>query len=47
MIESGAQLRKVKVLLSASSYDPIVKEAERLEGGTHAKETESKIDYGS
>ena len=37
-------LRKVKILLSTSSHDPIVKEAERLEGGADAKETESTID---
>src|SRR5262245_2239936 len=35
-------LRKVKVLLSASGHDSIVKEAERVERGAHAKETESK-----
>jgi hypothetical protein len=37
-------LRRVKVLLSASSHDPIVKEAERFEGGADAKETEPTID---
>ncbi len=35
-------LHEIKVLLSASSHDSIVKEADRLEGGAHAKETESK-----
>jgi hypothetical protein len=37
-------LRNLKVLLSASSHDPIVKEAQRFEGGADAKETDSKID---
>ena len=37
-------LHEVKVLLSASSHDSIVKEAERFEGGAHAKETESTTD---
>jgi hypothetical protein len=37
-------LWSLKTLLSASSHDPIVKEAERLEGGADAKETESKTD---
>jgi len=37
-------LCKVKILLSTSSHGPIVKEAERIEGGVHAKETESTTD---
>ncbi len=37
-------LRNVKALLSASHHDPTVKEAQRLEGGTDAKETEPQID---
>src|SRR5262245_28206278 len=37
-------LRNVKALLSASHPDPTAKEAQRLEGGADAKETESKID---
>jgi len=35
-------LHKVQVLVSASGHDSIVKESECLEGGAHAKETESK-----
>jgi hypothetical protein len=37
-------LHEVKVLLSGSSHDSIVKEAQRFEGGADAKETRSKID---
>jgi hypothetical protein len=37
-------LHEVKVLLSASSHDSSVKEAQRYEGGADAKETRSKID---
>ena len=41
---SCAALHEVKILLSASSHDSIVKEAQRLEGGADGKETWSKID---
>jgi hypothetical protein len=37
-------LHEVKVLLSASSHDPIVKETQRFEGGADAKKTRRKID---
>jgi hypothetical protein len=36
-------LHELKVLLSASSDDSMVKEAQRFEGGADAKETGSKI----
>jgi hypothetical protein len=37
-------LHDVKVLLSASSHDPVVKEAQLFEGGADAKKTRRKID---
>jgi hypothetical protein len=37
-------LHEIKVLLSASSHDSIVKEAQRCEGGADAKEPRSKTD---